>query len=231
MLSPDQSTRGGLAALAFRGFTYIRSAGRDRLGLSAGISGNGFALTARLLEKVPYDAFSVVEDLEYHIHTVMAGERVRFIEDAVVTSYLPVSTAGEASQQSRWQGGRMCAAKKWVLPLAGRVATGRFRLIEPLLDLASMPMAFGVAALAAEAFVPLHWVHLYVAISLFVVAAHVIAAAAAGPDVFGSLRLLASAPFYVLWKFRLLPKFFKASSRRAAWIRTDRGSPVSNRLG
>jgi cellulose synthase/poly-beta-1,6-N-acetylglucosamine synthase-like glycosyltransferase len=231
MLSPDNSARARLAALAFRAFTYVRSAGRARLGLSSGISGNGFALTAGLLDKVPYDAFSVVEDLEYHIHTVMAGERVLYIESAIVTSYLPPSSAGEASQQSRWQGGRLCVAKKWLLPLLGRIAQGQLRLIEPALDLAGLPMAFGVAALAAATLVPLHWVHLYAVTALCIIAAHVLTAAWAGTDFIGTLELLAMAPFYILWKFCLIPKLLKASSRRAVWIRTDRGTPVSSRLG
>jgi cellulose synthase/poly-beta-1,6-N-acetylglucosamine synthase-like glycosyltransferase len=231
MLSADQSPRSRLASLAFRGFSYIRSAGRDRLGLSAGISGNGFALSASLLEKVPYDAFSVVEDLEYHIHTVMAGESVRFVQSAVVSSYLPISSSGEASQQSRWQGGRLWVARKYLPSLVGRIAKGQFRLIEPALDLAGMPMAFGVAALLAESFIPLHWVHVYVVTAACVIAAHVIAAAWAGPDFPGTLRLLATAPFYILWKFSLLPKLLKTSSKRAAWIRTDRGAPVASRIG
>jgi cellulose synthase/poly-beta-1,6-N-acetylglucosamine synthase-like glycosyltransferase len=231
MLSANQTARGRIAALAFRAFTYIRGAGRSRLGLSAGISGNGFALTARLLDLVPYDAFSVVEDLEYHIHVLMAGESVRFIENAVVSSYLPFSATGEASQQSRWQGGRLCVAKKWLLPLVGRVAKVQLWLIEPALDLAGLPMAFAVAALVAETLVPLHWAHLYAVTALCVIAAHVLAAAWAGTDFIGTLELLAMAPFYILWKFCLIPKLLKASSRRAVWIRTDRGPAVSGRLG
>ena len=231
MLSADQSARSRLALLAFRAFNYIRSAGRDRLGLSAGISGSGFALSARLLSKVPYEAFSVVEDLEYHIHTVMAGERVRFVQSAVVSSYLPVSSSGAASQQSRWQGGRLWVARKYLPSLLGRIAKGQFRLIEPALDLAGLPMAFGVAALLAEALIPLHWVHLYVFTALCVIAAHVIVAAWVGPDLSSTLQLLAMTPFYMLWKFSLLPKLLKASSSRAAWIRTDRGAAVSGRLG
>jgi cellulose synthase/poly-beta-1,6-N-acetylglucosamine synthase-like glycosyltransferase len=231
MLSADQSVRGRLASLAFRAFSYIRSAGRDRLGLSAGISGNGFALSARLLNKVPYEAFSVVEDLEYHIHTVMAGESVRFVQSAVVSSYLPVSSSGEASQQSRWQGGRLWVARKYLPSLLGRIARGQFRLIEPALDLAGLPMAFGVAVLLAESLIPLHWVHLYVLTALCVIAAHVIAAAWAGPDLSATLLLLGITPFYILWKFSLLPKLLKASNRRAAWIRTDRGVPVASRPG
>ncbi|MDP9052499.1 MAG: glycosyltransferase family 2 protein [Acidobacteriota bacterium] len=231
MLSADQSARSRLASLAFRGFSYIRSAGRDRLGLSAGISGNGFALSASLLNKVPYEAFSVVEDLEYHIHTVMADESVRFVESAVVSSSLPVSSSGEESQQSRWQGGRLWVARKYLPSLLGRIAKGKFRLIEPALDLAGLPMAFGVAVLLAASLIPLHWVHIYVLAAFCVIVAHVIAAAWAGPDFFATLRLLTTAPFYILWKLSLLPKLLKTSRKRAAWIRTDRGAPVASRVG
>ncbi len=227
MLSADRSARGRLASLAFRAFCYIRSAGRDRLGLSAGISGNGFALSARLLDRVPYDAFSVVEDLEYHLHTVMAGESVRFIESAIVTSYLPVSSSGGVNQQSRWQGGRLWAARKYLPSLLRRIARGQFRLIEPTLDLAGLPLAFAAAALLVESFIPLHWVHAYVAAALCVIAAHVMAAAWAGPDRWGTVKLLARTPFYILWKLASVPKLLKNSSGRAAWIRTDRGTPIA----
>jgi cellulose synthase/poly-beta-1,6-N-acetylglucosamine synthase-like glycosyltransferase len=230
MHSGGDRARSRLAALAFRAFTYVRSAGRERMGLSAGISGNGFALTARLLEKVPYDALSVVEDLEYHIHMVMVGESVRFIENAVVSSYCASSSSGEASQQARWQGGRLWVARKWLLPLIGGIARGRLQLIEPVLDLAGLPMAFAVAALGAEFFIPLPWAHLYALVALGVLACHVIAAAWAGPDFAGTLLLLATAPFYILWKFRLMPKLLKASSTRATWVRTDRGSSISTPL-
>jgi cellulose synthase/poly-beta-1,6-N-acetylglucosamine synthase-like glycosyltransferase len=230
MLSDDQTTRSLLAALAFRAFTYVRCAGRERLGLSAGISGNGFALTKRLLDRVPYEAFSVVEDLEYHIHMVMAGERVRFVDNAVVSSFFPASSVGESSQQSRWQGGRLSLARKWLFPLIGRIAKGQFRLIEPALELAGLPMAFAVFLLAAGLLIPLHWVRLYLVVSLCIVVCHVIVAAWAGPDFRRTLRLLAMTPFYILWKVSLVPKLLKASGRRAVWIRTDREPNVSNRL-
>jgi cellulose synthase/poly-beta-1,6-N-acetylglucosamine synthase-like glycosyltransferase len=222
MRSASDQAKSRLASLAFRAFTYVRPMGRQRLGLSAGIQGNGFALTQELLAKVPYDAFSVVEDLEYHIHLVMAGERVRFLDDAIVSSDCPGSGAGESAQHSRWQGGRVRVAQMWVLPLLKRIAQGRMRLVEPLLDVAGLPLAFGVAALVAACFVPVLWVRVYALASLGVVAAHVLTAAWAGPDVMGTLRVLAMAPFYILWKFRLVPGLLRASAAQAVWVRTER---------
>jgi len=47
-------------------------------------SGKRVRLRRQTLEKIPYDASSIVEDLEYHLRLVTAGERVDFIGDATV---------------------------------------------------------------------------------------------------------------------------------------------------
>jgi cellulose synthase/poly-beta-1,6-N-acetylglucosamine synthase-like glycosyltransferase len=222
MRSVTDKTNSALASLAFRGFTFIRPMGRDRLGLSAGILGNGFAISSRTLNEVPYDAFSVVEDLEYHLHLLAAGRRVRFLEYAVVSAELPVSRTGETSQRSRWEGGRIRVARMWVLPMLKQILRGRLSMIEPMLDLAGLPLAFGVSALIATCLVPIDAVRMYGAAALAIVAVHVLMAAWAGPHFFKTLRLLAMAPLYILWKFRLVPKLLRASQAEAAWIRTSR---------
>ena len=63
--NPDASWRTRLMAIAFALFHDLRSLGRERLGLSAGLRGNGMCFSTRLLREVPHQAFSVVEDLEY----------------------------------------------------------------------------------------------------------------------------------------------------------------------
>jgi len=211
-----------LVSLAVRGFNFVRPLGRQRLGLSAGILGNGFALSADLLSTVPYDALSVVEDLEYHLHLISAGKRVFFIDDAVVSSELPTSQKGEMSQHSRWQGGRLRVARSWMPRLLRELLTGRFAALEPALDLAGLPIAFGMTALFIAAWVPLLPVRLYVLLSLLVILTHVLRAIWAGPQCLRTLRLLALVPFYLFWKLRLIPNVLRASSAKAAWIRTDR---------
>ena len=106
-----------LTALAFRGFNVVRPTGRARLGLSAGIVGNGFAVRQALLAENAYNSHSVVEDLEFHLRLVLAGKKVQFLEEAKVSSALPASKEGEATQRSRWEGGRANAARVWILPL------------------------------------------------------------------------------------------------------------------
>jgi cellulose synthase/poly-beta-1,6-N-acetylglucosamine synthase-like glycosyltransferase len=224
MESPTEKPSSRLAALALRGFNVIRPRGRERLGLSAGIFGNGFALTRTILSVVQYGAFSVVEDLEYHLTLVMKKKRVRFLEGARVSASLPASGEGETVQRSRWEGGRFHAARVWALPLLGQVLRGRLRLGEPLFDVASLPMAYGVFALLLAACIPVPAIRFYALASLMVVTGHVLAAAAAGPDFVKTLGLLASAPLYILWKLRLLPSIVRGSRGKAAWVRTHRDS-------
>jgi cellulose synthase/poly-beta-1,6-N-acetylglucosamine synthase-like glycosyltransferase len=222
MKSVTDKPSSGLASLAFRGFTFLRPLGRERLGLSAGILGNGFALTAKTLREVPYEAFSVVEDVEYHMQLLRAGKRVRFVDYAVVSAELPESQAGEVSQRSRWEGGRFRVARMWTLPLLGQILRGHFALIEPLLDLTGMPLAFGVSGLIAACLIPVPIVRMYGLFSMALVVTHVLLAAWAGPHFFKTLRLLAMSPLYILWKFRLIPKLLRASQSEAAWVRTSR---------
>jgi len=226
MVSTTQRSSTRLAALAFRAFNVIRPRGRARLGFSAGILGNGFAIDRTVLEAVPYDAFSVVEDLEYHLHLVIAGERVHYLDEAVIHADFPESKAGESVQRSRWEGGRLLTARMWALPLMGKILRGRLRLIEPLCDLTGLPMAFGVFALVLAACLPLAWLRWYAACSLIIVAVHVLTAAWAGPDFFGTLGLLALSPVYVLRKLWMIPGVLRGSSAKAAWVRTERNNTL-----
>jgi len=224
MESPTDKTSGRLAAVAFRAFNVIRPRGRERLGLSAGIFGNGFALTRSLLSEVPYGAFSVVEDLEYHINLVLARKRVHFLETARVLASLPASKQGENVQRSRWEGGRFRAARTWTWPLLKQVLCGKLRMAEPLLDVAGLPMAYGVLALLLALCIPVPGVRIYAAASLLVVVLHVLSAAACGPDFLKTLGFLVMAPIYIVWKLRLLPSVLRGAAGNAAWIRTNRDS-------
>jgi len=215
-----------LRALAFRGFNLIRAGGRDRLGLSAGILGNGFAVRREVLEQTPYKALSVVEDLEYHVQLLLSGKRVIFLEEAVVSSQATASATGDITQRARWEGGRAMVARRWILPLAGKVASGRLCLAEPILDLSSLPLGFAALALFIGLCLPLEWLRIYSGSAFAVIGFHVLVAAWKGPDFFEDLRVLASVPGYIFWKVSIIPHLVQGARHNAAWIRTDR-EPVA----
>jgi cellulose synthase/poly-beta-1,6-N-acetylglucosamine synthase-like glycosyltransferase len=230
MTSVTDRANARLAALALRGFNAVRPAGRERLGLSCGILGNGFAIRDSVLRAIPYDALSVVEDLEYHIHLVMAGKRVHYLDQALLSAELPTSKQGEATQRARWEGGRLYVARRWSGALLGQVLRGRLRLLEPLLDVCCLPLAYGafllVVLLTMSLVVPLLWLRVYSLIAIGIVAAHVFTAAWLSPERWGSLRLLIMAPIYVLWKLRVLPGLLSGAKKQAAWVRTERDADL-----
>ncbi len=211
-----------LTALAFRGFNLIRAGGRDRLGLSAGILGNGFAIRREVLEQTPYNSLSVVEDLEYHVQLLLSGKKVSFLEEAVVSSRATTSAGGDITQRSRWEGGRAMVARRWMIPLARRMASGRLHLLEPLLDLSSLPLGYATLALFFGLCLPLSWLRIYSVSAFAVIGLHVLAAAWKGPGFFEDIRILARVPGYIFWKVSIVAHLFQGSRLNAAWIRTER---------
>ncbi len=222
---PNASPRTRLMALAFLGMNLLRPRGRSRLGFSCGLFGNGFALQRSTLERVPYLAHSVVEDLEYHLLLLRAGVRVEFVDEAVVLGEMPHASAAAATQRARWEGGRQLMRRQWTLPLFRDVLRGRVRMLEPLLDLLSLPMASGVVLLVLASLLPVFWIRTYAAVGLLTMLLYVLVSASLAASPVTALRALVSAPGYLLWKLAMLPRTRLAARRNAAWVRTGRNLP------
>ncbi len=220
----NQRTR--LLALAFLGMNVLRPRGRNRLGLSCGIFGNGFALAAETLRRVPYTANSLVEDLEYHLHLIDRGLRVEFVDGATVFGEMPETSSAAASQRARWEGGRMLMRRQWAPVLMGKVLRGQARMVEPLLDLLALPLATEglllVAVLASGWFTRRGWLLVYGSAGLLSVLLYVVASALLGPSPGKTLVALGAAPGYVLWKLMMIPRTRMAARTGAAWVRTRR---------
>ncbi len=223
------SLRTRLMDVAFLGFNVLRPKGRVGLGLSAGILGNGFGLSAETLQKVPYTAASIVEDLEYHLRLVAVSGRVDFINEATVFGEIPTGGAAARVQRSRWEGGRLRMAGEWVPRLVAGIARGQWRLIEPLLDLLTLPLAYQVTLLSFAIFLPAPYPE-YAAAGLAVVVLHVLFAAFLGGNPWKSIQALVAAPFYILWKISTLEAVLAASGRGAHWVRTGRDNEANLRI-
>jgi hypothetical protein len=123
--NPGDSPAAALRFAAFSLMNTVRPMGKDRLGLSAGLFGTGMGFRRELLEEHPWEAFSLAEDLEYHLVLAAAGERVRFLADTAVHSPMPLTSAEAASQDRRWEGGRQQLLRAWVPRLFARGAGRR----------------------------------------------------------------------------------------------------------
>ncbi len=215
--------RSRVSRLAQWGFNLVRPLARERLGFSCGLLGNGFALRAGLLERLPYRAHSVVEDLEYHLLLVNAGERVHFVADAVVTGEIADTRDGARTQRTRWEGGRLRMLREHLGPLLKRTLTGDRAAAELLADLLLLPLGMHALLLLAAALLGGVGTHAAL-IGVFAIGLYVAAILWRGPATAQDLGALAFSPFYLAWKVTLLPATLLHSRRRALWVRSTRNA-------
>ena len=222
VLNADANWRTRLMELSLCAFNVLRPRGRDALGTSAGLLGNGFGLRRDVLEQLPYCAGSVVEDLEYHLVLVWHGVRVRFADAAVVRADMPVKGRAAATQRARWEGGRWRMLAEHGPSLARDLVRGRLGAFEPLFDLLLPPLSWHVLLLLALLVQPTHWGRVLGVAGLLVTVLHIGAAARLGKLAPKHLLVLLWVPFYVLWKICLFPAIVVGSGRRQTWVRTAR---------
>ncbi len=218
----DATTRTRIMALSLTGINVVRPRGRSRLGLSCGIFGNGFALSAQTLRAVPYTAHSVVEDLEYHLALVSSGRSVRFLDKATVFGELPDNDRAASTQRARWEGGRARMRRLFVPQLARQVVRGRLRLLEPLFDLLSIPLASVVPLLLVMLVLPLGWSRVYAVCGFAALLLYVAAAVRLSPQPALAVRAMLAVPGYLAFKLGLFGAKRRAAKGQAAWVRTAR---------
>jgi cellulose synthase/poly-beta-1,6-N-acetylglucosamine synthase-like glycosyltransferase len=214
-----------LHVLAFRGMNVLRARGRAGLGFSTGLFGNGFSLTAAALERVPFNADSIAEDVEFSTRLAAEGTRVCWVGDAFVHAQIPTTGAAQATQEARWEGGRFRVASQATGRLFGAVLYGKWRALETLADVWSLPLSRGIFALLLTAGLPVHWLHVFAVACAAIAFLYVLESALLGAEPARDLAALAAAPVYLLWKAAITPLVVRQSRSRATWARTKREAP------
>jgi 1,2-diacylglycerol 3-beta-glucosyltransferase len=228
--NPKAAWRTCLMAIAFGCFHIVRSRGRERMGVSCGLRGNGMCFSTRILQAVPHHAYSIVEDVEYGIRLGEAGFRVHYADEAHVYGEMVTSAAASRSQRARWEGGRAALARAHGTRLlkAGLAKRslvlwdlGVDVLLPPLSRLAlaaclgwvlaaGLQLRFGTFPLSFACFAFATW-----ALVLYVVRGWMVS----GTGVSG-LSALAMSPVYVVWK--VLQRKAAKPKADAEWVRTTR---------
>lgn len=226
----DASWRTRLMTIAFALFHGVRSEARERLRLSCGLRGNGMCFTHEVLERVPHQAYSIVEDVEHGIALGLAGVRVGYVSEARVLGDMPETAAASRSQRDRWEGGRAALVRTYAAPLLrAAVARRSLMLADLALDLLMPPLSalvavtvvglalaaaaawFGAAAGAAVA----PWALAAACLVAYVVRGCVLSGAGVR-----AVADLAWAPLYVVWK--LVLRLPRPGRRLDEWVRTAR---------
>jgi 1,2-diacylglycerol 3-beta-glucosyltransferase len=227
--NPNVSWRTRLMVIALALFHTLRSRARESLGVSCGLRGNGMGFSSRVLRDVPYNAFSIVEDVEYGIRLGEAGYRVAYVGEAAVLGEMVAKGADARSQRQRWESGRrdLARAHGWRLIRRGLAERsgllldlGADLLLPPLTRI-TMWIVLGlttsvvVATLGLRSGItPFAWLP-WTAAAIGVVAYVLRGVQLSGVGVRGVLDLF-WAPVFVAWKL-LLP-----AVRPPTWVRTTR---------
>lgn len=231
VLNARDGWRAALMTAAFDLVNHVKPLGRDALGSSAGLKGNGMAFTRAVAAQLPWPGGSLTEDLDYGLELARRfGLRVQYVPEARVQAQMP-STAGQAaSQRSRWERGRSGLIRACALPLLAEAVRRRSLLLldaawdlltPPLAELAALLLLFaGLTALGTAAHLLPHpklWLAAAASglLGLCVYVLCGLRVAGAGKDAYAAL---ARAPFYAFWKFALL--LTKKSDSK--WVRTER---------
>lgn len=210
VLDAGESWRTGLLAIAHGAFHGVRSRGRERLGLSCGLRGNGWCLRRSRLQAVPYGAFSVAEDIEYGISLGLAGTRVHYTDEGWVATTAESREPVARIQRQRWEGGRADLIRSQTLPLLRAAMVRRSRVcLDLALDLLVLPLSslalqvLGLLAVTTllSLWQPALWIWLWPGLfcALSLVAYVLRGWQLSGRGAAGLLDLL-RAPFFILWK-------------------------------
>ncbi len=218
---PTRTLKGRLARFAQFGFNRVRPLGRERLGASVGLLGNGFALRKQLTQDQPYTAHSVVEDMEYHLKLVRAGLRVHYVADAGVLGEIAESAKGAQQQRARWEGGRLRLIREQTVPLLKAFVGGQTALGESLAELWLLPLGMHVMLLALAALGPGLWAS---SLGAWALCVYILAIFVRTPADFRDLLALMAAPLYIVWKLSMLPATLLKSRSSATWVRAERAA-------
>jgi len=99
------------------------------LGLTVMLVGTGMVFHRRLLDKQPWHAHSLVEDVEYTLDLARRGTRVKFVANVRVFQAAAERVEQLKVQRSRWAGGTMALSKSATLRLIGEGIVNRRPLL------------------------------------------------------------------------------------------------------
>ncbi|WP_141732672.1 glycosyltransferase family 2 protein [Oligoflexus tunisiensis] len=228
----NDSWRTQMMRLGFAHFNGLWLLGQDTLGLGSALRGNGMAFSWNGLQRCPWQAYGLAEDLEFSWHLRMRGERVFFVPEVkVYGEMIDNNPAAVASQRLRWEHGRKQLRKtfgrtilrsRW--PLGRRFTYWSDLNMPPLAGFAlRLLLTLGIAILfyqteSTELIEGIQGICLGLAIGQLLNFAIYLTMPFVVMDIPRSyFKLFFIAPFYAAWKAGLWLK-----RAPATWVRTER---------
>ena len=221
-----------MTRIGFLLYNYVRPLGRNALGGTAGLRGNGMCFSAQVLRDHPWDAYSVTEDLEFGLHLFLRGVNVTFAPEATVLAVMPRNPENAEGQRARWEGGRFAIIRQYARPLLRGALHGRpIASLDAFLDLVTPALVniTGFVAAAGLMTLGLYWLGIPSMGTYSILWAGAAGAAClhltAGLRIAsaeGSLyRALFQLPRFALWKLRVYATM-PGRWTKDVWIKTTR---------
>jgi cellulose synthase/poly-beta-1,6-N-acetylglucosamine synthase-like glycosyltransferase len=230
VLNAAESPTSALRWLALSLMNYIRPLGRNVLGGSSTLTGNGMCLTSEMLARHPWQAFGLSEDYQYYLSLVASGEKALFIPDANVRSVMPTTARQLKTQDIRWES-LSPDASSWQRRIAWRLFREGLRRhswvrLDALAELLTPPLsalAGGCALLLVAAIALLAPLQMIVAALLaLALLAYVGSAFVLLRPPWGVYRAMVYAPAYIIRKLWIYFVLRRLRKNTTTWIRTSR---------
>ncbi len=221
--------------IGFLLYNFVKPMGRKVLGFDMGLRGNGMCISTKILSRIPWQAWSLTEDVEYGLNLILNEVSIDFAPEASIWAEMPTRPENAESQRKRWEIGRYPIIKEYAPKLlAAMFKRKSFKYLDSFIDLITPPLVNTLlivliicglnAVLWAFGWLPItfFWLWLgiaglgglYLFIGLFV--------AGADKTIYKSLFYI---PVYALWKVKLYVKAFFTKNEKK-WIRTTRDTPT-----
>jgi cellulose synthase/poly-beta-1,6-N-acetylglucosamine synthase-like glycosyltransferase len=233
VLNSSASSSSTLREAALASLHYLRPRGRSALRLSCGLKGNGMCFDAATLDAIGWSSVGLAEDVELHLTLVRSGIRVDFAPEAVVQADMPTTSADAASQNLRWEAGRIAVLRREV---PGMLLQGLRRrdaiivdaAIEQIIPPLSVAFAAGVLSMTAGAIAGSAPIVALGFLGTTAIAGHIVAGLIALRAPARAYVALARAPAYIAWKLLIYARAALAPTTQG-WVRTRRESAQQRR--
>jgi 1,2-diacylglycerol 3-beta-glucosyltransferase len=223
--NPGENWRTALATAALDVFHHLRPAGRNRIGGSAGLKGNGMAFRREILAHYGWPAYSIVEDLEFSLILLLDNILVHYNPDAEVYGEMATQRQQAGIQRQRWESGRLQIFKKYRSILWRHwLINRRICLLDGFLDLVTPPLSLlvlGVGTLLLTALVLFPDMAVFPGWCLAGLTFYVGAGLWLKKAPLRIWLYLAAAPLFILWKIPI-HIYLLVKKSGETWHRTPR---------
>jgi cellulose synthase/poly-beta-1,6-N-acetylglucosamine synthase-like glycosyltransferase len=228
VLNNTESPSTALRWIALTLMNHVRPLGRNALGGSSTLTGNGMCFSRALLIRHPWRAFSVGEDYQYYLTLVENGERVCYVPEAIVYSTMPITFRQMRTQDVRWEAASHDQKAWWVaLKFLGAGLRARdFVRIEAVVELLTPPLSSLMfccwLVLVASL---LTWFPPGLLLSLMLIgglASYIGTALYLLHPPRTVYKAILYAPGFVLWKMWVFLVLSRSKKHAGEWVRTSR---------